>query len=45
MNLTKASGLRKLGVQPAGRRAYELADGTEQVLPIGFGVVEVLGKR
>src|SRR5438477_12714972 len=33
-----ASVLRKLGVQPAARRSYELTDGTEQVLPIGFGV-------
>jgi len=39
-----ASVLRKLGVQPAARRSYELADGTEQDLPIGFGVVEVLGR-
>ena len=39
-----ASVLRKLGVRPSGRRSYELADGTEQELPIGFGVVEVLGR-
>src|SRR5437660_7957535 len=39
-----ASVLRKLGIQPSGRRAYELADGTEQELPIGFGVVEILGR-
>jgi clan AA aspartic protease len=39
-----ASVLRKLGIRPAGRRSYELADGTEQVLPIGFGVVEILGR-
>jgi clan AA aspartic protease len=39
-----ASVLRKLGIQPAGRRAYELADGSEQELPIGFGVIEVLGR-
>ena len=39
-------GLTRLidGGRPAGRRAYELADGTEQDLPIGFGVVEVLGR-
>src|SRR5207249_592118 len=30
-----ASVLRKLGIQPAGKRSYELADGTEQELPIG----------
>jgi clan AA aspartic protease len=39
-----ASVLRKLGIQPSARRAYELADGTEQDLPIGFGVIEVLGR-
>src|SRR5438132_5152639 len=39
-----ASVLRKLGIPPSARRAYELADGTEQDLPIGFGVVEVLGR-
>src|SRR5437899_6018964 len=39
-----ASVLRKLGIQSSARRSYELADGTEQELPIGFGVVEVLGQ-
>ncbi len=39
-----ASVLRKLGIRPAGRRAYELADGSWQELDIGFGVVEVLGQ-
>jgi clan AA aspartic protease len=34
---------RKLGIQPSARRSYELADGTEQDLPIGFGVIEVHG--
>jgi clan AA aspartic protease len=38
-----ASVLRKLGIQPSARRSYELADGTEQELPIGFGVIEVEG--
>src|SRR5438309_8090007 len=38
-----ASALRKLGIRPSARRSYELADGTEQELPIGFGVVEVEG--
>jgi clan AA aspartic protease len=38
-----AAILRKLGIRPSARRTYELADGTEQDLPIGFGVVEVLG--
>lgn len=39
-----ASVLRKLGIKPAERRTYELADGTLARLPIGFGVVEVLGR-
>jgi clan AA aspartic protease len=39
-----ASVLKRLGIQPSGRRSYELADGTEQELPIGFGVVEVMGE-
>src|SRR5438874_2194059 len=38
------SVLRKLGIKPSDRRSYELADGTEQELPIGFGVIEVLGQ-
>ena len=39
-----ASVLRKLGIRPSGRRSYELADGADVELPIGFGVVEVLGQ-
>ena len=39
-----ASVLRKLGIRPSARRSYELADGSEQDLPIGFGVIEVLGR-
>src|SRR5437764_13319722 len=39
-----ASVLRKLGIKPSARRSYELADGTEQELPISFGVIEVLGR-
>src|SRR6266496_395604 len=39
-----ASALKKLGIQSSGRRSYEFADGAEQELPIGFGVVEVLGQ-
>jgi clan AA aspartic protease len=39
-----ASVLRKLGIRASGRRSYELADGTEQELPIGFGVIEVQGR-
>jgi clan AA aspartic protease len=39
-----ASVLRKLGIAPSARRSYELANGTEQTLPIGFGVIEILGQ-
>jgi clan AA aspartic protease len=39
-----AGVLRKLGIQPSAKRSYELADGSEQILPIGFGVVEVHGQ-
>lgn len=39
-----ASVLQKLGIKPSATRTYELADGVEHELPIGFGVVEVLGQ-
>ena len=39
-----SSALRQIGIKPAGRRAYELADGTWQELDIGFGVIEVMGQ-
>src|SRR5438093_12537652 len=39
-----ASVLRKLGIRQDGRRSYELADGTDQDLPIGFGVIELEGR-
>src|SRR3989440_11042863 len=38
-----ASALRRAGIKPAGRRAYELADETWQELDIGFGVIEGMG--
>ena len=31
------------GIPPSARRSYEMADGTEQELPIGFGVIELEG--
>ncbi len=39
-----SSVLRELGIKPLRKRVYELADGTEQELPIGFGIVEILGE-
>jgi clan AA aspartic protease len=41
----RASALRRLGIRPSGKRSYELADGTEQKLPIGFGVIEIQGRK
>jgi clan AA aspartic protease len=38
------SVLRKLGIAPTETRTYELADGAELELPIGFGVVELKGR-
>ncbi len=39
-----ASVLRKLGIRPASQRTYELADNTEVELPIGVGVIAMLGQ-
>ena len=39
-----ASVLRKLGIRASAHRSYELVDGAEQDLPIGFGVIEVPGR-
>ena len=39
-----ASVLHKLGIKPSAKRTYELADGVEYRLPIGFGVIEVMGQ-
>ncbi len=39
-----ASVLKKLGIKPSELRTYELADGAELELAIGFGVIEVMGK-
>src|SRR5207247_5259038 len=37
-----ASVLRKLRIQPSGKRSYELADGTEQEVQLGCGAIAVL---
>jgi len=39
-----AGALRRLGIEPSGKRSYELADGSWQELDIGFGVIEVMGQ-
>jgi clan AA aspartic protease len=36
--------LRAIGIQPRGKRTYELADGTEIVMEIGVATVEFMGE-
>jgi clan AA aspartic protease len=36
--------LREIGLQPEGRRVYELADGTEIVLEVAVARVEFMGE-
>src|SRR4051812_41873097 len=42
--LVPAKQLRALGIQPRGKRTYELADGTQIVLEVGAGVFEFMGE-
>lgn len=37
--------LRELGIQPRGKRIYELADGTETTFEVGVAEVEFMGDR
>ena len=37
--------LRELGIEPRGRRIYELADGTEVTLDVGGAEIEFMGDR
>jgi clan AA aspartic protease len=39
-----ASRLKEIGIEPAGRRAYELADGTEVALEVGVARIEFMGE-
>ena len=39
-----ATRLREIGLQPEGRRTYELADGSEIVLEIAVARVEFMGE-
>lgn len=39
-----SSVLRKLGIKRVGRRSYELADGRDQILPIGLAAIEIMGQ-
>ncbi len=36
--------LLEIGIQPSGKRTYELADGTEIVLEVGVARVEFMGE-
>jgi len=36
--------LRAIGIKPLGKRTYELADGTEQKVPIGVAQIEFMGE-
>jgi len=36
--------LRAIGIQPRGKRNYELADGTEIVMEIGVATIEFMGE-
>ena len=42
--MAPAKHLRAIGVEPAGKRTYELADGTEIVMEIGVAKVEFMGE-
>jgi clan AA aspartic protease len=37
--------LRELGIQPRGKRIYELADGSETTFEVGVAEVEFMGDR
>ena len=42
--LAPANQLRAIGLEPRGKRTYELADGSEIVLDIGVATVEFMGE-
>jgi clan AA aspartic protease len=39
-----AGRLREIGIEPCGKRSYELADGTERALDIGIARIEFMGE-
>lgn len=43
--LVPAQHLRALGIEPRGRRLYELADGTQVSLDVGGAEIEFMGDR
>lgn len=44
-SLVPARHLRALGIEPRGKRMYELADGTEVTLEVGGAEIEFMGDR
>ena len=42
--MAPAKHLRDIGIEPSGKRTYELADGTEIVMDIGVAKVEFMGE-
>lgn len=42
--IASAKHLRAIGIEPRGKRTYELADGTEVVMEIGVATVEFMGE-
>jgi clan AA aspartic protease len=42
--MAPAKHLRAIGIQPRGKRTYELADGSELVLEIGVATIEFMGE-
>lgn len=43
-SLAPGSELKKIGVQPVGKTAYELADGTVQEYPFGLVQISFMGE-
>lgn len=42
-SMVPAKHLKKIGIKPVGRMAYELADGTTTKYDFGLGVIEFMG--
>lgn len=43
--LVPGKHLRELGIEPRGKRIYELADGTEVTFEVGVAEIEFMGER
>jgi len=43
-SMVPASRLEQAGIRPAGKMAYELADGTVKEYPFGLAVIEFMGE-